>query len=149
MDNLHSSAFGVAMYLRLDGKFHTRSYTCAGSIDKNQAKTHALVRVAMFLFKIFRVTTNDWCIQHIVMYFQLIAAEKIVVDSSINYLLSSVDSSCGDNCSPISNLILHFFFRKFIMLSVAVPQGDMGIPLPYFFLSPTKFTPKSFQISEQ
>ena len=47
------SAVGVATYLRLVGKFHTRTCTCAGSIDKNQAKTFAFVSVAMFLFRDF------------------------------------------------------------------------------------------------
>ena len=53
VDSLHSSASGVAIHLLLDEKFHTRECTCAGSIDENQTKTHALVRVAMFLFQDF------------------------------------------------------------------------------------------------
>ena len=48
-----SSASGVATYLRLDGKFHTRACTCSGSIEENQAKTHALRNVATFLFQDF------------------------------------------------------------------------------------------------
>ena len=55
VDNLHSSTAGVATYLQLDGKFHARTYTCtcSDSIDENQAKIHAYVRVAMFLFQDF------------------------------------------------------------------------------------------------
>ena len=44
-------------YLRLDGKFHTRTCTYSGLIDENQAKTHAFVRVATFLFS---VSCNYW-----------------------------------------------------------------------------------------
>ena len=36
---LPSSAPGVATYLRLDGKFHTRTCLCAGSIDKARENT--------------------------------------------------------------------------------------------------------------
>ena len=55
VDNLRSSAFGVATYLRFNGKFHTRTRTCtcAGSIKKNQAKTLRFVSVAIFLFQDF------------------------------------------------------------------------------------------------
>ena len=34
MDNLHSSATGVATYLRPDGKFQARTCTCASSFNK-------------------------------------------------------------------------------------------------------------------
>ena len=57
VDNLHSSAVGVATYSRLDGKFHTR--TCGRLDRQNQAKTLAIVSVVMFLVKIFSVSTND------------------------------------------------------------------------------------------
>ena len=53
VDSLHSSASGDASHLRLDGKFHTHMRTCSGLIDENQAKTHAFVSVAMFLFQDF------------------------------------------------------------------------------------------------
>ena len=49
-----SSASGAATYLRLDGKFHTRTCTRSGSIEENQAKTHivyAFRNVATFLFQ--------------------------------------------------------------------------------------------------
>ena len=36
------------------GKFHPRTCTCSCSIDENQAKKHAFVRVTMFLFQDFQ-----------------------------------------------------------------------------------------------
>ena len=44
--------FQWCIYLRLDGKFHTHTCTCAGLIDENQTKTDDL-SVAMFLFQDF------------------------------------------------------------------------------------------------
>ena len=55
-----SSAFSVAILLRLDGKFHAHTCTYAGSIDQNQAKIHAFVSAAMFLFSIF-LAGNGGC----------------------------------------------------------------------------------------
>ena len=43
----------LPLNLWLDGKFHTHTCTCAGLFDENQAKTHSLVSVAMFLFFFF------------------------------------------------------------------------------------------------
>ena len=45
------SASGVATDLQLDGKFHTHACTCSGLIDVIQAKTHAFISVATFLFQ--------------------------------------------------------------------------------------------------
>ena len=65
---IHSLTFGVATYLRLDRKFHTG--ICSGWIDKNQAinknqaKTHAFVRVTMFLFSL---SYND-CTKRVKLY---------------------------------------------------------------------------------
>ena len=60
VDSLPLSASSVATYLRLDGKFHTSTCTCAGSIDKTRRKHLRSSVLPCSYFKILSVSTNDW-----------------------------------------------------------------------------------------